>query len=96
MHMVVFKEQNFEIRDIFFFLQQIWQIYIQAALNIALLYPNSNTSEDIYATLGHDQHFENILLSYKSTGAIDNSKTFILSDDFRSFLEPLFYSLYII
>lgn len=57
---------------------------MQAALHIALLYPNSNTSEDIYATFGCDQHFENILLSSKSIQAIDDLsklKTFILNDD---------------
>lgn len=49
---------------------------MQAELHIALLYPNSNTSEDIDATFGCDQHFENILLSYKSIQAIDNLRKF--------------------
>lgn len=60
---------------------------MQAVLSIALLYPNSNTSEAIYATFGCDQHFENILLSYKSVQAIDNLskyKTFILNDDLEA------------
>ena len=72
---------------------------MQAALNIALLYPNSHALEDIYSTLGCDQHFENTLLSYKSIDAIDSwshFKAFILNDGFRSFLEPLFLFLYII
>ena len=45
---------------------------MQAALSIALLYPNSHALEDIYSTLGCDQHFENTLLSYKSIDAIDS------------------------
>ena len=67
---------------------------MQAALSIALLYPNSHALEDIYSTLGRDQHFENTLLSYKSIDAIDSwshFKGFILNDGFRSFLEPLFF-----
>lgn len=69
------------------------------AVHSIVLYPNSNTSEDTYATFGCDQHFENILLFYKSVQAIDNSSNFkalILNDDFTSSLEPLFYSCFII
>lgn len=72
---------------------------MQAVFNTVLLYPDLNTPEDTFATSGCDQHFENILLSYKSIEAINNSSHFeavIPYDDFRSFLEPLFYSFYII
>lgn len=70
---------------------------MQAAQNIVLLYPNSNTSENIYATFGCDQHFENILLCYKSIQDKDNSsnfKAFILNDDFGSFVQSLLLMLH--
>lgn len=70
---------------------------MQAAQNIVLLYPSSNTSENIYATFGCDQHFENILLCYKSIQDKDNSsnfKAFILNDDFGSFVQSLLLMLH--
>lgn len=72
---------------------------MKAAQNIVLLYPISNTSENTYATFGCDQHFGNILLCYKSIQDIDNSSNFkacVLNDDFRSFVQSLCYSCYII
>lgn len=79
------------------FLQQIWQLEMQAVQNIVLLYPNSNTSENTYATFGCDQHFENILLCCKSIQDKDNSsnfKAFILNDDFRSLAQSLLLMLH--
>lgn len=72
---------------------------MQVVLSIALLYPNSNASEAVYPTFECDQHFENILLSYKSIQATDNSNNFkvcTMNNDFKSFLEPRFYICYII
>lgn len=72
---------------------------MQVVFSIALLYLNSNASEAVYPTFECDQHFENILLSYKSIQATDNSNNFkacIMNNDFKNFLEPHFYICYTI